>query len=224
MALVRIAGAAMVLATSHPTKAMLIAEKAMQNVGLSPLLFEVSLVLLRWYVMPEIQSRKRRGANHPVYSGQAGEYGPGNSKFSKKMRFTLHAFRFPIFIAIVLATVGGCIDIHPLRETGSVVLVVTYAFVCGLVAWLAINSHSTLPIVGYRGVLLTLLALPFLLVRIVYFLLLEYGPSKFSPTSGNVGILVGMSLTMEILAVIVLLAARSVIEPIWSAENDFRPI
>lgn len=40
----------MVLATSHPTKAMLIAEKAMQNVGLSPLLFEVSLVLLRWYV------------------------------------------------------------------------------------------------------------------------------------------------------------------------------
>jgi hypothetical protein len=28
---------------------MLIAESAMQNVGLSPLLFEVSLVLLAWY-------------------------------------------------------------------------------------------------------------------------------------------------------------------------------
>lgn len=162
--------------------------------------------------------------HRPAHSGQAGEYGPGNSKFSKKMCFTLHAFRFPIFIAIVLATVGGCIDIHPIGEAGSVVLVVTFAFVCGLVAWLAINSHSILPIAGYRGVLLTLFALPFLLVRIVYFLLLEYGQSKFSPASGNVGILAGMSLTMEILAVIVLLAARAVVEPIWSTENNFQPI
>lgn len=29
---------------------MLIAESILQSVGLSPLLFEVSLVLLRWYV------------------------------------------------------------------------------------------------------------------------------------------------------------------------------
>jgi hypothetical protein len=29
---------------------MLIAESALQSVGLSPLLFEVSLVMLRWYV------------------------------------------------------------------------------------------------------------------------------------------------------------------------------
>jgi hypothetical protein len=39
----------MILSTSHPNKSMLIAESAMQNVGLSPLLFEVSLVLLAWY-------------------------------------------------------------------------------------------------------------------------------------------------------------------------------
>jgi hypothetical protein len=30
---------------------MLIAESALQSVGLSPLLFEVSLVMLRWYVI-----------------------------------------------------------------------------------------------------------------------------------------------------------------------------
>lgn len=48
---VRIASSAMMLATSHPTKSMLIAESAMQSVGLSPLLFEVSLVLLAWYVI-----------------------------------------------------------------------------------------------------------------------------------------------------------------------------
>jgi hypothetical protein len=46
---VRIAGAALVLATSLPDKSVLIAESALQSVGLSPLLFEVSLVMLRWY-------------------------------------------------------------------------------------------------------------------------------------------------------------------------------
>ena len=46
---VRIASSAMILSTSKPNESMLIAESAMQNVGLSPLLFEVSLVLLAWY-------------------------------------------------------------------------------------------------------------------------------------------------------------------------------
>lgn len=46
---VRIASSAMILSTSKPNESMLIAESAMQNAGLSPLLFEVSLVLLAWY-------------------------------------------------------------------------------------------------------------------------------------------------------------------------------
>lgn len=46
---VRIASSAMMLSTSNPNTSMLIAESAMQNAGLSPLLFEVSLVLLAWY-------------------------------------------------------------------------------------------------------------------------------------------------------------------------------
>ncbi|KAJ5944620.1 hypothetical protein N7516_004788 [Penicillium verrucosum] len=54
----RIADSALVLANSHPEKPMLIAESILQSVGLSPLLFEVSLVLL---------------------CGQSGETGPGNS-------------------------------------------------------------------------------------------------------------------------------------------------
>lgn len=47
---VRIASSAMIISKSHPDKSMLIAEACLQSVGLSPLLFEVSLVLLRWYV------------------------------------------------------------------------------------------------------------------------------------------------------------------------------
>lgn len=59
------------------------------------------------------------------------------------MRFTLHGFRSPIFIAIVLPIVGGIVEIRTLREVGSVVLVVTFAFVCGLVAW-SLGSQSKL--------------------------------------------------------------------------------
>ena len=142
--IVRIAGSALVLASSHPEKPMLIAESILQSVGLSPLLFEVSLVLLRWYVedfMPGILllffPKKKRDANDiPPNSGQSGETGPGNSKWTKPTRFALHFFRFPIFIAIILAVVGGCINMRALGEAGSIVPVVTFAYVCGLVGWL----------------------------------------------------------------------------------------
>ncbi|KAJ5132114.1 hypothetical protein N7448_006272, partial [Penicillium atrosanguineum] len=197
LAQVRIAGSAIMLSTSEPNKSMLIAESAMQNAGLSPLLFEVSLVLLA--------------------CGQSGKFGPGKSSYPKPLRFALHGFRFPIVIAIVLAIVGGIVEISALGEAGSVLLIVTFAFVCGLVVWLAVNSRSTLPVEGHRGVLLVLLALPFLLIRIVYFLLLEYGPPKFNPVTGGVGTLAAMGLLMEIFVVILLLTARAVAMPIWSA-------
>ncbi|KAJ5385043.1 hypothetical protein N7517_002954 [Penicillium concentricum] len=191
---IRIAGSALVLASSHPEKPMLIAESVLQSVGLSPLLFEVSLVLLR--------------------CGQSGETGPGNWKWTKRTRFALHFFRFPIFIAIILAVVGGCINMRALGEAGSIVLIVTFAYVCGLVGWLAVKSRSILPKSGHHAVLLTLLTLPFLLVRVIYFLLLEYGPPKFNPATGNISIFVGMGLLMETIIVILLLAARAVAEPV----------
>jgi hypothetical protein len=218
-------GSALVLSSSHPQKPMLIAESILQSVGLSPLLFEVSLVLLRWYVKKIpwpwescllVWIKKKPYADYvSPNSGQSGETGPGNSKWTKLIRFALHFFRFPIFIAITLAVVSGCINMRALGEAGSIVLVVTFAYVCGLVGWLAIKSRSILPGSGHHAVFLTALTLPFLLVRIIYFLLLEYGPSKFNPATGDVGILVGMGLLMEIIIVVLLLAARAVAEPVW---------
>lgn len=152
-------------------------------------------------------------------SGQAGEFGPGQSKYPKPLRFALHAFRFPVFVSIVLGVVGRIIEIKPLGEAGSVVLVVTFALVTGLVTWLAVKSHSNLPVEGHRGVLLVSLVLPFLWVRVIYFLLQEYGPAKFSLASGDVGVLVGMGLVMEIIIVSLLLTARAVVEPIWSTDS-----
>lgn len=84
--IVRIAGSALVLANSHQEKPMLIAESILQSVGLSPLLFEVSLVLLRWYVerfpipwdlafFPKTRDANDMSSN----SGQSGETGPRNS-------------------------------------------------------------------------------------------------------------------------------------------------
>lgn len=138
------------------------------------------------------------------------------------MRFTLHGFRFPIFIAIVLAIVGGIVEIRALSEVGSVVLVVTFAFVCGLLVWLTVKARSMTSVEGHRGILLVSLALPFLLVRIIYFLLQAYGPPKFDPASGDVGPLAGMGLLMEISVIALFLAARAVAEPVWTSENTKR--
>lgn len=147
-------------------------------------------------------------------SGQSGEFGPGKSKHSKPLRFALHGFRFPTVIAIVLAIVGGIIDNPTLGKVGSAIFVVIFVFVCGLVVWLAVNSRSTLPVEGHHGILVVLLALPFLLIRIVYFLLLKYGSPKFNPASGSVGALAGMGLLMEIFVVTLLMIARVVAMPI----------
>ncbi|OOF90290.1 hypothetical protein ASPCADRAFT_59704 [Aspergillus carbonarius ITEM 5010] len=193
LAQLRIAGSAIVIANSRPDQSLLIAETVLQSIGLSPLLFEVSLVLLR--------------------SGQSGRTGPGNSRYPKHIRFLLHFFRFPVFISILLVVVGGCIDIRACVDAGVAVFVVTFAFICGLVGWLAAKYRAVLPTAGYHCVLIVLMTLPFLAVRVAYFLLGQYGSPKFSPVTGSGGIMVGMSLVMEIFIVIILLLARAVAEP-----------
>ncbi|KAJ5735371.1 uncharacterized protein N7483_000496 [Penicillium malachiteum] len=200
LCMIRIIGSAMVIATSEPTESMLTAELSLQSVGLSPLFFEVSLLLLR--------------------CGQAGQDGPGDSKYPKALRITLHAFRLPIIISIVLGVVGKIIDMKALGEAGSILLIVTFAVVCGIVSWLVVKSRSMLSVEGHRAVLLVALALPFLLIRVIYFILQEIGPAKFSLASGDVGILAGMGLVMEVIIVSLLVTARAVAEPIWSTEKN----
>lgn len=126
----------------------------------------------------------------------------------------MHGFRFPVAVAVVLGVVGGIIQMPALGKAGSIVLIVVFAFVCGLVSWLAIKARTILTMAGHRGILLTACALPFLLVRVIYFVLLEFGPPKFNPAYGNVAILAGMGLLMEIIVVSWLAAARTVAEPI----------
>ncbi|KAA8646957.1 uncharacterized protein ATNIH1004_005636 [Aspergillus tanneri] len=196
LAQLRIAGSAMVISNPHPEKSLLVSEYILQGIGLSPLLFEVSLVLLR--------------------SGQSGRTGPGNSRYPKKIRFALHFFRFPVFISIVLVLVGAAADIYACLVVGSVVLVITFAYGCALAGWLAVQYRAVLPVSGRRSVVLVLVALPFLVIRVAYFLLAEFGPRKFDPAVGDTSVMVGMGLLMEILIIVCLLTARAMAEPFWS--------
>ncbi|KAB8073442.1 hypothetical protein BDV29DRAFT_157632 [Aspergillus leporis] len=111
---------------------------------------------------------------------------------------------------------------RPLGEAGLLLLVVAFAFVCGLTAWLAVKARAVLPASGQRETLLVLLALLFLLVRVVYFLLLGYGDPKFNHASGDVCILAGMGLLMKIFIVIILLAAHAMTETIDGVAGNKR--
>ncbi|UCK59023.1 hypothetical protein AFCA_001852 [Aspergillus flavus] len=140
--------------------------------------------------------------------------GPGNSRYPKTIRFLLHFFRFPVFFGIVLIVVGESAAVYACKVVGSVLLVLIFAFGCGLFSWLAVAYRSVLPRAGHRCVLLVLAALPFFVVRIAYMLLAQYGPRRFDPANGDGGVMVGMGLLMEIMIMIILLSARAVAEPI----------
>ncbi|KAJ0415712.1 hypothetical protein BJY00DRAFT_251989 [Aspergillus carlsbadensis] len=195
----RVAGSAMLIYRPEPTKPILIAETVLQGIGLSFLLFEVSLVLLR--------------------SGQAGRTGPGNSRHPTHLRFTLHFFRFPAIISIIFVLVGRTIDIRActiIGVVGIVAFVLTLALAWCVVLGLVAKSHRLLPIAGQRAVLVVLASLPFLTLRAVYFLLADY-PSKYGGVGGNINFMGGVELMMEIIAVVLLIAARTVAEPLWAA-------
>ncbi|KAK1143918.1 hypothetical protein N8T08_006033 [Aspergillus melleus] len=204
LAQLRIAGSAMVISNANPGQSMLIAENVLQGIGLSPLMFEVSLVLLR--------------------SGQAGRTGPGDSRYPKQIRFALTLFRFPIFFSIVLVVVGASIPNRICKIVGSIMLPIAFAFGCGLTVLLAVQYRAILPRAGHRCVLLVLVALPFLVVRVAHFLLAEFGPRKFSSAVGDTGVTVGMGLVMEVLITMCLWAARAVAEPFWSVPIDTEAI
>jgi hypothetical protein len=199
----------MVIAVSNPSKPVWTAEIILQSIGLSPLLFEVSLVLLRRYVTALLEMLQVLMSR----SGQAGRSGPGSTRYPEPLRFLLHGFRFPVILSLVCAVVGETMDISACRDIGSAVFVITFAFVIGLVLWIAIVYRTVLPRNGHRGVMLVLATLPFLAVRIAYFLLSEYGSDEFNAVTGKEGIKVGMGLLMEIIATVLLLLSRGTMEP-----------
>ena len=158
------------------------------------------------------------------YSGQAGEVGPGKSKYPRIIRFALHFFRFPIFISLVMAIVGACMMFRACEIAGSIIFIISFISFCGFIGVLAMRHRVYLTQAGSHGVLLTLAALPFLATRIVHFLLGEYGLTWFKQITYDSGIAVDVGLVMEVIVSIIMLTARMVIEPIWSVRSGYERI
>lgn len=119
---------------------------------------------------------------------------------------------------------GRCIDIRACGIVGSVVLVITFTTFCGFIAMLAVRSRTYLTVAGYQGMLLTLAALPFLAIRIVFFFLEEYGPPCFKQVIGDSCDAVGMRLLMEVIVIMLLFTARMVIEPVRAIGGGYERV
>ncbi len=116
----------------------------------------------------------------------------------------------------MLVLVGDLIDISACEIVGTVAFVLTFLLVWCIVLGMAARLRRLLPATGYRAVLLVLVSLPFLTLRIVYFLLSEHGSPRFDAITGDINVMIGMGLLMEVIVSILLIAARMVTEPLWS--------
>lgn len=112
-----------------------------------------------------------------------------------------------------MLAVGRSIDNLIVTIVGSVILSLGFAIGACLAVWLAVAYRAVLTRAGHRSVLLVLAALPFYAARIVYTLLGEYLPEIFDPLFGDIGVIAGMELVMELIIIGILFAARAVAEP-----------
>jgi predicted membrane protein len=120
---------------------------------------------------------------------------------------------------MILILVGRTIDIRActiIGAVGIVAFVLTIALVWCVVLGLVAKSHELLPVAGQRAVLIVLASLPFLTLRAAYFLLAEY-PSKYEGVGRNAKFMGEAELMMELIAVVLLIVARTVVEPLWAA-------
>lgn len=56
--------------------------------------------------------------------------------------------------------------------------------------------------------------IPFLMVRVIYLVLVEFGPVKFSPLLGDWRYQAGMAFVMEVAIMVLLIVGRAIIQPL----------
>ncbi|KAL4876625.1 hypothetical protein BJY04DRAFT_222957 [Aspergillus karnatakaensis] len=199
IAQLRAADAAIMMPIRYLSMPVLITRTILQGLGLTFLLFEVSLILLR--------------------SGQAGRTGPGNSRHPAHLRFTLHFFRFPAFISMVMALVGGVLNVRSceiLGAIGRIVFAFTIILVWYIVLGMVARSRKFLSAAGYQAVLVVLASLPFFTVRAAIFLLGDFQTRKVRHDVGDAGLRVAMELLLEVIVAGLLIVARVVAEPLFA--------
>ncbi|KAL4803199.1 hypothetical protein BDV18DRAFT_163255 [Aspergillus unguis] len=174
---------------------MSVAMIVLRDIGVSFLIFEISLILLR--------------------SGQVGRTGPGNSRHPDHLRLALKFFRFPAFISNVMILVGSLLGIPFCSIVGTVVFPLTFL----VVWWIVIGMTTRLrgaSEVGYKSALAIFASMPFLTVRVFDFLVSDHVPQNPGAGIEDTKFLAFGSLCMEVMVAILLLAARTIAEPLWT--------
>ena len=133
---------------------------------------------------------------------------------------SLIAVRIGLFIGVILIIVGASVLLLDLWKAGATILLVV--FVClsfiHVVLLVYTRREGIFSKVQRKGLLVATTALPPLVVRAVYLILIQFSHStKLNPITGDPEYLIGMGYAMEFLVITSLLAATALSEEFpWS--------
>ncbi|KAF1988997.1 hypothetical protein K402DRAFT_418832 [Aulographum hederae CBS 113979] len=200
LAQIRIAGFAMSLAVKEPSRGVFVAGTILQSVGFSPLLLELTFILLRCGI-------DRNSAKVPR-----------GSKYPRAVVLALQCARIPILAAIVLFIVGGCILEPACFKAGAVLLLAALVYLILISGYMGFQIYGNFFSRRERKSLVILFAtLPFFVIRIFYLLLVQFGPQQFNPLIGDWRVMVGMGFFSELCIVAGLMGAGIMVEPIFGS-------
>ncbi|KIW02969.1 uncharacterized protein PV09_05630 [Verruconis gallopava] len=200
---VRIVGFALYLAKPNAAKGLVITEIVLQGIGVTPLLFEFSLVLLK---CGHVGLNQRHASHYPHL-----------------IKLLLQWIRLPIIVAVVLIVLAGSLVNITLMKSGACIILAIFAFLIAILLYLVLAGHfRTMPPAAQHALRCVAAAVPFYAVRITYMMLGNFGGIKYSPAVGDWKLAVGLEFVMEIAIVFLLITASLFAQPIIGNRKDRR--
>ena len=130
--------------------------------------------------------------------------------------------RVLLFVGVIIIIIGASILNLSLWKAGALILLVTFVGLgCIHISLLAHKRwHDTLPKAQRMGLAIAATALPPLLVRAAYIVVIEFSQDgKLNPIMGDPAYLIGMGYAMELLVIISLLTSAVVSEELFGFRN-----
>ena len=130
--------------------------------------------------------------------------------------------RVLLFVGVIIIIVGASILNLSLWKAGALILLVTFLGLgCIHISLLAHKRwHGTLPKAQRTSLAIAATALPPLLVRAAYIVVIEFSQDgKLNPIMGDPAYLIGMGYAMELLVIIALLSAAVVSGELFGFRN-----
>ena len=178
-------------------------------------------MLIRWY-MALIPSRiihfcffmtvADRARN---FSGRAVPSDKSTTSYPKFLEMLLQCTRLLVAVAVALIIVAGSILNLSFLKAGAVVLLATFIYVACIVMLIVSRYRQRLDMTAQVGLWIAIASFPLYTVRVIYFMLVEFGNVEFDPVIGAWRYLVCLGFTMEVGIVILLILAGVAVEPWW---------